>query len=298
MNANRALFIFIGFLYTADMYIIFDIGGTKTRIARSDDLKTFGAPVVFDTPQNADLGIRNIIDVARNLAGEEKVNAIAGGVPGPVQPETGVPVKIPNLSEWAGRPIAQIIAQELGTHGFLANDAALGALGEAHFGAGRGRSIVAFLTISTGVGGARIVNGKIDEASLGFEPGHEIIDADKTLCPDCDGNDLESYISGRSLAHRYKKEKPYQVTDPRVWNEELPQFLAYGLHNIIVHWSPDIIVLGGPMIVGDPAISIPETARRLALIPWESGHIPPIVKAELGAFSGLYGAMAYLKERI
>lgn len=280
------------------MYIIFDIGGTKTRVARSDDLKTFGEPVVFDTPQDADEGIEKIASIAKDLAGGERIMAIAGGVSGPVEPETGVLVKAPNLSKWAGQPIAQRIAKDLGTYGFLANDAALGALGEAHFGAGRGRSIVAFLTISTGVGGARIVNGEIDEASLGFEPGHEIIDADKTMCPDCDGNDLESYIGGRSLARRYKKEKPYEVTDPRIWNEELPQFLAYGLHNIVVHWSPDIIVLGGPMVVGDPAISIPETARHLAEIPWESGHIPPIVKAELGTFSGLYGAMAFLKQRV
>ena len=258
MDANRALLIFTGFLYTALMYIIFDIGGTKTRVARSDDLKTFNEPSVFDTPQNPDEGIKKIIAAARGLANGEKIHAIAGGVSGPVLPETGVLVKAPNLSRWEGRPIAQMIAKELGTHGFLANDAALGALGEAHFGAGRERNIIAFLTISTGVGGARVVNGKIDEASLGFEPGHQIIDADKTLCPDCDGNDLESYVGGRSLAHRYKKENPYAVTDPRVWNEELPQFLAYGLHNIIVLWSPDIIVLGGPMVLGDPAISIPK----------------------------------------
>jgi len=280
------------------MYIIFDIGGTKTRVARSDDLKTFGEPIVFTTPQNADEGIKKIIEAARTLAGKETIQAIAGGAPGPVLPESGVLMKAPNLVDWAGRPIAQIIAKDLNTHGFLVNDAALGALGEARFGAGRGRGIVAFLTISTGIGGARVVNGHIDEASLGFEPGHQIIDADKTLCPDCDGNDLESYVGGRSLAHRYKKEKPYEVTDPKVWNEELPQFLAYGLHNIVVYWSPDIIVLGGPMIVGDPAISVPETLRRLADIPWERGAIPPVVKGELGAFSGLYGAMAHLSVRV
>lgn len=280
------------------MHIIFDIGGTKTRVARSDDLKTFSDPVSFDTPEDPDEGIKKIADAARDLAHNETIIAIAGGAPGPVDPGTGALIIAPNLPKWGGTPIAQMLAQELGTHGFLANDAALGALGEAHFGAGRGRNVLAFLTISTGVGGARIVNGKIDTASLGFEPGHQIIDADKTLCPDCDGNDLESYIGGRSLARRYKKEKPYEVVDPKVWNEELPKFLAYGLHNIIVLWSPDIIILGGPMVLGNPAISISNTADYLAKIPWERGHIPPIVKGELGDTAGLYGAMAYLKERV
>jgi glucokinase len=52
-----------------------------------------------------------------------------------------------------------------------------GGLGEAVFGAGKGREIVVYMTISTGVGGARIVGGKIDASAMGFEPGHQIIDA-------------------------------------------------------------------------------------------------------------------------
>ena len=187
------------------MYIIFDIGGTKTRVARSDDLKTFNEPSVFDTPQNPDEGIKKSLPRRAVLRTVRRYMQLPEGCLDLFYRKRGVLVKAPNLSRWEGRPIAQMIAKELGTHGFLANDAALGALGEAHFGAGRERNIIAFLTISTGVGGARVVNGKIDEASLGFEPGHQIIDADKTLCPDCDGNDLESYVGGRSLAHRYKK---------------------------------------------------------------------------------------------
>lgn len=280
------------------MYILFDIGGTKTRVARSDDLVSFGEPISFATPESSDEGIKKIADASLELSSGEKITAVAGGAPGPVEPGMGMLVTAPNLPHWGGVPIAQILGKELGTHGFLANDAALGALGEAHFGAGRGRGVIAFLTVSTGVGGARIVHGRLDDAALSFEPGHQIIDADKTLCPECDGNDLEAYVGGRSLARRYRKEKPYEVSDPHVWNEKLPKFLAYGLHNMIVHWSPDIIILGGPMILGDPAISIPKTAEYLAAIPWERGHIPPIVKGELGDTAGLYGAMAFLKERV
>jgi len=279
------------------MYILFDIGGTKTRVARSDDLKSFSEPVIFSTPDSSDEGVNAIADAADKLAAGAKISAIAGGVPGPVDPGLGSLIVAPNLPKWSG-PIAQMLGEKLGTHGFLTNDAALGALGEAHFGAGRGRGVIAFLTISTGIGGARVVHGRLDDASLGFEPGHQIIDADKTLCPECDGNDLEAYVGGRSLAKRYKKENPYEVTDSRVWNEELPKFLSYGLHNVVVHWSPDVIILGGPMVLGDPAISIQKTAEYLAEIPWEKGHIPPIVKGELGDTAGLYGAMAYLKERM
>ena len=67
----------------------FDIGGTKTRVARSDDLKTFNGPSVFDTPQNPDEGIKKIIAAARGLANGEKDTCNCRRVSGPVLPETG-----------------------------------------------------------------------------------------------------------------------------------------------------------------------------------------------------------------
>ena len=50
------------------MYILADIGGSKMRIARSDDLQSFGEPVIIETPQIYEEGLKNLTDTALKLA--------------------------------------------------------------------------------------------------------------------------------------------------------------------------------------------------------------------------------------
>ena len=169
---------------------------------------------------------------------------------------------------------------------FLENDAALAGLGEAVFGAGKGKKIVAYLTISTGVGGCRIVDGKIDENSQGFEPGHQIIFSDKNIIT------LENLVSGTAIEKKYGK-KPYEIFDVKIWNN-VANNLAYGLHNVAVLWSPDIIILGGSMMkkIGIPVERVKfHLSKILNIFPK-----PPLIKkSKLGDLAGLYGALAHLK---
>lgn len=279
------------------MYILFDIGGSKMRVVAADREKFLGEPVVVATPKDFGEGIdtlKRIIDnIAQGLASENRaVTAIVGGIAGPLNAEQTMLVNSPNLSGWVGHDIKNALRTAYKVPVELENDAALVALGEAHFGAGRGKSIIAYLTISTGVGGARIIDGKIDRESLGFEPGHQIIDPDNTLCPTCEGNDLEAYVSGTAVEKRFGV-KPYEIHDDAIW-DELAKFLAYGLNNTIVHWSPDIVVVGGSMM-NEVGIPIPSVRKHLAEILKIFPQIPQIEKAELGDFGGLYGSLAYAR---
>ncbi len=108
---------------------------------------------------------------------------------------------------------------------------------------------------------------------------------------------LEEYISGAALERRLGK-KPEDILNPVVW-EELARHLAYGLNNTILHWSPDIVVLGGSMIVREVGIKIPRVrahlAKILTIIP-PTEH-PPIISATLGDFGGLHGALALIRTR-
>lgn len=264
------------------------------RVVAADREKFLGEPVVVSTPKDFVDGydtLKRIIDnLAQGLlADKREVTAIVGGIAGPLNEGQTMLVKSPNLSGWVGHDIKNALHEAYKVPVELENDAALVGLGEAHFGAGRGKSIVAYLTVSTGVGGVRIIDGKIDRASLGFEPGHQIIDADNTLCPTCDGNDLEAYVSGTSIEKRFGV-KPYEIHDPAVW-DELAKFLAYGLNNTIVYWSPDIVVVGGSMMK-EVGIPIPAVKKHLAEILKIFPNIPDIEKAELGDFGGLYGSLA------
>ena len=234
------------------MHILFDIGGTKMRVSCTEDCETFHEPIIADTPSDPREGIELLFNRAAVFTKKKPIESVCGGIAGTFSHDTATLLRSPNLPDWENFPIRKEITRFFKAPVTIVNDAALVGVGEATFGAGKGHSIVAYITVSTGVGGARIVDGAIDKYTLGFEPGHQIIDPDNTLCPECEGNDLESYISGTAVTKRFGK-KPYEITDPIVW-DELAKFLAYGLNNTIVHWSPDIIVIGGAIMkkVGIP----------------------------------------------
>jgi predicted NBD/HSP70 family sugar kinase len=150
------------------------------------------------------------------------------------------------------------------------------------------------MTVSTGVGGVRIVDGEIDKSAMGFEPGHQIIDADGTLCPECKSvpGYLERYVSGSAIEMRHGK-KAYEIDDPGVW-DEAARFLAYGLNNTIVHWSPDVVILGGSVTGKIPLDKVRVYLADILKIFPE----PPLIrKAVLGDFGGLYGALHFLNEK-
>ena len=274
------------------MYVLFDIGGTKMRVVAADRKKFIGEPVVVSTPKDFDEGVETLKRIIGNLTQGAPIDAIVGGIAGPLNREKTMLVKSPNISGWVGKDLKKVFTEAYSVPVSIENDAALVGLGEANYGAGRGSDIVVYLTISTGVGGVRIVNGVIDESAQGFEPGHQIIDPDNTLCSTCEGNDLESYVSGAAIEKRFGK-KPFEITDQIVW-DELAKFLAYGLNNTIVHWSPDTVVLGGSMMK-EIGIQVPDVQKHLAEIMKIFPKLPELKKAELADFGGLYGALSYAR---
>jgi predicted NBD/HSP70 family sugar kinase len=279
------------------MYILFDIGGTKTRIACTSDLVTILDVVKIDTPEKYSEGLRAIKEAIQSLAKGQKVRALAGGIRGPLNHEkTGIVSEV-KLLDWVGRSIVGDLQKEYSAPAFLENDTAIVGLGEVAYGAGKGFNIVAYHTVSTGVGGARFVHGSLDAASIGFEPGHQILDLDRTLLGPTVPPTLENLTSGTALEKR-RGVKPYEISqDDPVWGE-LAKYLAAGLKNTIVYWSPDVIVLGGSMIVGDPRILLKDIithteATLNCLVP-----CPKIVDATLKDEGGLYGAMAIISNKL
>jgi glucokinase len=278
------------------MYGYFDIGGTKTRVTTSIDGKTFTEVRKFDTPTDCAAGIELITHTLRELSNGQAFRAVGGGIAGPLSADHTTLVRSPHLPDWVGKPITTSLQTALGISSvYLENDSAIVGLGEAHHGAGKGDPIMAYITVSTGVGGVRIVDGVIDRSSIGFEPGHQILDIDHTLFPTEQNGEAEELLSGTSVAERFNK-KAYEITDPAVW-EDLARTLAYLLNNVAVLWSPHAIVLGGSMMVGNPAIPIDRVIyhlqRVLTIFP-----TPPTLKlAALNDLGGLYGALTYVQQQ-
>jgi len=277
------------------MFAYFDIGGTKTRVAVSIDGHSFGDPVKFDTPKDYTEGLHAVHDALKSLSGGTPFEAAGGGIAGPIDREHTMLINSPNLPEWVGKPFVQDMGSLLGCPVYIENDSAIVALGEAHYGAGKGDPIVAYITVSTGVGGSRIVNGFIDQGAHNYEPGQQIIDFDKSACPECVSAHTEDYLSGTATAHRFNM-KAYEVKDPQVW-EDLARWLAIFLNNTIVHWAPHSVVLGGAMIVGDPAIPVDRVEEHLNEICLIYPEKPKIKKAQLEDLGGLFGALVFVKQQ-
>lgn len=232
------------------------------RVAVSSDGQALTRTKVITTPRLFLEGVAALLETAHELLAGAAAERVVGGIAGVLQPERGGILFAPNLADWQHKPLAAELTAQFKASVYLQNDAALGALGEAVFGAGKGKKIVAYIAVGTGVGGARVVNGKIDEATFGFEPGHHVVDNGKTL---------EQLATG---------------------SPEREQWLAQGLVNTALFWSPDVIVVGGGVMHrGD--IEWNQVEKHF-VARWRMPFAPPLLKAAaLGDESGLYGALAY-----
>ena len=280
-------------------YVLFDIGGSKTRVAVSEDLKTVASYVRFDTPKQFSDGVQKIVAEAKKLTEGNTIRAIAGGMRGVLDDEKGTIVRDPgdHLSNWVDQPLVEQLKEALGAEVYLENDTALAGMGEAVYGAGKGSEIVVYHTVSTGVGGVKIEDGIIDQYSHGFEPGHQILDIDHTILGDDVDPTLENLISGTAVEKRMGM-KPYDIPqDDAIW-DQLAMYLGHGLRNSILYWSPDVIVLGGSMIVGDPRIMLDTIVTHTNQALGEVMEAPMIVDATLGDEGVLYGAMSLLNQKM
>jgi len=273
-------------------YVVFDIGGTKTRVAISEDLETLVEVESFKTPAKFEEGMDKIWSAVQKLT-DKKITAFAGGVRGRLTEEKDGIENDTVLTKWAGKNISKALKKYANVPVYIENDAAAAGIGEAVFGGGRDSRIVAYHTISTGVGGSKIVDGEIEETSSGFEPGHQILDIDRTVLGIDITPTLENLVSGTAVAERFGM-KAYEIPQSDIVWDELAEYLSQGLRNTILYWSPDVIVLGGSMIVGDPAISVDAVRKHTVAAIDGFVETPLIVQAELGDHAGLYGGLAML----
>lgn len=239
------------------------------RLATSSDGQVFDEPKIVPTPATVPELVAVFRVTAEELLGGEVPAALCGGVT--------------RCHEAAKQEIAKLFSAP----SFIENDTALAGLGEATAGAGQGVGVLAYLTISTGVGGVRLTNGQIDRYAVGFEPGHQIIDYHEP------NKHLEDYVSGAGVKAKTGRD-PRTITEPAFW-EEIARLTAVGIYNTIVHWSPEMVILGGAMILGQPGIDLAVVEAELKKILTIFSEPPALKKAALADFGGLYGALAYLK---
>lgn len=265
------------------MFIVFDIGGTHTRIAVSADGENLDKVQKFSTPQDFEAGIKMFAEYKKSL--QVEVKAVAGGVAGPLDKSKSTLVGGRNMKGWQQKSLKGELEKVFECPVVLGNDADMAGLGETCMGAGKGYDIVGYITVGTGLGGARFTNGRLDNSEYGFEPGRQKIIVSDGLV------DVEEYFSGLIIEKDYGL-KASEINDDKFWDKQARR-LAIILNNATVMWSPQVIVLGGGVILNSN-ISLEKVKSFLKeMLIYDQA--PDIKKAKLGDEAGLYGALSVLQ---
>lgn len=278
------------------MYISIDLGRSTTRIASSSDLKSILKIEKFQTDSSLEVQKTNMAKALVDVTGDGEVDAIAFGFPGITGDIKNKFEKCANYPQIEGADISSFFPDRLkGVKILVENDAALGAIGEAYFGAGKDSKVVAYLTLSTGLGGARIIKYENEYDIINAEPGHQIICRDDNLT---DGSGLngtfESYCSGSFFKKRYQS-APDDSAGAEVW-KKYSHYLSAGLFNLISMWDPEVIVLGGGMAIHNFDTFYPFLMEEMNK--QDFFKVPDIKKSLLGDDSGIYGGFILLKENL
>ena len=196
-----------------------DLGGTQIRAAAVREDGSIAARMARRTP--VDEGPAAIVRACRDALRESRTEfgrdspeaerslvGISLSSPGPIDPWRGVIVEPPNLGpEFRDVPLAERIEGDLGLPAYLERDTRIAALGEGAFGAARGSTEYLYVTVSSGVGGAIVTEGRLlmgPDGTAG-ELGHFPVDFHGPPCG-CGGvGHLEAFASGVAIAREARR---------------------------------------------------------------------------------------------
>jgi glucokinase len=290
-----------------------------TRIARAQ-----GPTPVADGPEAVLRACIAALAAARDGCPRDLRDAIVGvGIssPGPVDPWRGMVLQTPNMGAgFHDIPIAAELGAAMGLPAFLDRDANVAALGEMAFGAARGCADFIYLTVSTGVGGSIVTEGRIFHGPDGTagELGHTPVSM-SGLCGCGAVGHLEAFLGGAAMARTARQaalegrspylmamadDKGVEAIDARdiaegedSGDETCHSILERGRRAFAVACvgfvdalNPTRIVVGGSISDAQGArLLYPARAEVAATAFKTPGSRVQIVQAELGADVGLAG---------
>ncbi len=253
-----------------------DIGGTKIWAAlvdyRGEILEEIKLPT--QAQDGAMEVVERIADALRHLWREKKFDCDLYGlgiaVAGSVHPQTEMVGLAPNLG-WRNFPLKDYLAEIFSLPVVMDNDANCGALGEYHYGAGKGKHNLLYVTVSTGIGSGWLVNGQPVRGASGAagELGHWVMQREGRYCSCGRRGCLETLASGQAIA-RYAQEliaagggqkireladlptaqtvnQAAALGDSEAQNilNQAADYLVQALDQAILFTDPDLVLLGG-----------------------------------------------------
>ncbi len=301
-----------------------DFGGTRTRAAWfSHDLNLVQRDeTLSQVNQPASQVLERMIEVAHKvIPARARVDAIGISAPGPLDAGRGVILQAKTLPDWYDVPLAQIISDAFGgVPTFVQNDANLAALAEYHLGAARNADPSVYLTVSTGIGGGAVIDGKLFTGwrGLAIEPGHM-----RFCMPDGRILRLEELASGTGIGRLAREQlaaseapsslrtldkvdgkavgKAAQAGDALALEvvRTAANWFGLGLVNLIHLFNPQAIVLGGSVVqLGDLFLGPARRVIEQELLDPRFNSEDLIRIAQLGDSVCLYGAALFARWKL
>lgn len=299
-----------------------DLGGTKISGAVSDMDGNLLSKVTL--PTDAHEGetavlqrIFKVIEEAVKDSGKayEEIKAVGIGSPGPLDSKTGVILTTPNLP-FKNFKLVESIENKFGITTYLENDANAAAVGEYLFGAGKGTENMVYITVSTGIGGGAVLNGKLYKGatSNALEVGHITVQPEGPKCNCGNYGCAEALASGTAIARQareaiergldtslsqYDKVTSYEVFVEAAKGDKVASYildrsltyLGICVANVICCFDPEVVVIGGGVSKGGDNVfeRVREVVKNRALRPMNNCKVVP---AGLGTDAGVVGAVA------
>ena len=214
------------------MYLAVDIGGTKTLIALFSRRGRVVKRIKFRTARKDTYFVRDLVKALEGFC-ERDISCVVVAIPGVVQKNYSVSF---GNRDWDGIDLYTPIKKLFNCPIYFENDANLATLYEGSFYTGK----TVFLTFSTGIGGGIVKDGQILPESSSFEPGHWIYEyAGRKM-------EWEDIAAASALERHYHVDMATDLRKKMIM-QEVAERVALGLPEIIKRYSPDTIVLGGPL---------------------------------------------------
>ncbi|MCU1266918.1 MAG: hypothetical protein JWM21_3236 [Acidobacteria bacterium] len=288
---------------------------TRTVVATSNLAGRVIDQEEFPSDPDADQALRQIVASVLRFSERNKASIEAVGVtiPGLVDPATGHAIYVPYF-KWRDLPIEQVIAAATGLPVTIDNDANSVALAELWFGRPEVTDARDFILIlvGAGVGTGIIIDGQVYRGERGAagEFGHMIVGAEAPVACSCGNYDCwEAFSSERAALARYRRLRA-EVAQPDTLNfsmlidralngeaaakkalVETAHYLGIGISNLVVGFSPEVVVVGGEI---SRAWSLIESALTETIDRSVRRGLPTarIVPSTLGSNPSLVGALS------
>ncbi len=314
--------------------IAFDLGGTQVRAAlvRGDgavlqrtalrtDVAGGPAGVVHQFEQmvqqlRAADGVAQAMQAAATASGAA-ITAIGVSAPGPLDSSTGVVLRIPTLPGWDHFALRDTLEQRFKLPVTVEGDGIAAANGEWRHGAGRGLDDLVYVTVSTGIGGGVVCDGRLLHGRRGMAAhvGHMRMVGVGPLCPCGAVGCFEALASGTALG-REGRSAAAAHPDSALGRLALQRMvtaadvvaaaragdavaaaligrqadhLGTGFTALLHAFSPALIIMGGGVSQAFDLLEpgIRAAIHRDAMAPFRD---VPVVTAALGDNAGLVGA--------